>query len=75
MGPLVDVINYAEGNVDRSTGIDFVGLKFAYSLCNCYGATMKIKGSLLLSTPIVKHFQAKKTKSSFGQNLTVFGNK
>jgi len=23
-----------------------------------------IKGSLLLSTPIVKHFQAKKTKSS-----------
>jgi len=31
MGPLVDVINYAEGNVDRSTGIDFVGLKFAYS--------------------------------------------
>ena len=48
---------------------------FAYSLCNCYGATMKIKGSLLLSAPIDKHFQAKKTKSSFGQNLTVFGDK
>jgi len=37
---------------------------------------MKIKGSLLLSAPIVKHFQAKKTsKSSFGQNLTVLGDK
>ena len=27
--------------------------------CNFYGATMMIKGSLLLSAPIVKHFQAK----------------
>jgi len=33
-----------------------------------------IKGSLLLSAPIVKHFQAKKL-SSFGQNLTVLGDK
>ena len=32
---------------------------FAYSLCNFYGATMTIKGSLLLSAPIVKHFQSK----------------
>jgi len=30
------------------------------SLCNFYGATMKIKGSLLLSAPTVKHFQATK---------------
>ena len=29
-----------------------------------YGATMMIKGSLLLSAPIVKHFTRKKTKSS-----------
>jgi len=37
---------------------------------------MMIKGSLLLSAPIVKHFQAKKNKSSvFGQNLTVLGDK
>ena len=27
------------------------------SLCNFYGATMMIKGSLLLSAPIVKHFR------------------
>jgi len=32
-----------------------------------------IKGSLLLSVPIVKHFQAKKTV--LGQNLTVFEDK
>jgi len=31
---------------------------FAYSLCNFYGATM-IKGSLLLSPFIVKHFRLK----------------
>jgi len=31
---------------------------FSYSLCNFYGATMMIKGSLLLSAPIVKHFQS-----------------
>jgi len=37
---------------------------------------MMIKGSLLLSAPIVKHFQAKKTvQSVFGQNLTVLGDK
>jgi len=35
---------------------------FAYSLCNFYGATMKIKGSLLLST--VKHFRSKNVPSS-----------
>ena len=39
---------------------------FAYLLCNFYGATMMIKGSLLLSTPIVNHFQAKKNFDSFG---------
>jgi len=33
-----------------------------------------IKGSLLLSAAIVKHFQAKK-KSSVGPNLTVFVDK
>jgi len=38
-----------------------------------YGATMTIKGSLLLSVPIVKHYQAKKTV--LGQNLTVLGDK
>jgi len=34
-------------------------LWFAYPLCNFYGATMMIKGSLLLSTPIVKHCWSK----------------
>jgi len=29
---------------------------FAYSLFNFYGATMTIKGSLLVSVPIVKQF-------------------
>jgi len=33
---------------------------------------MMIKGSLLLSAPIVKHFRSKKL-SRFGQNLTVLG--
>ena len=33
---------------------------FACSLCKFYGATMMIKGSLLLSTPIVKRFRSKK---------------
>jgi len=37
---------------------------------------MKIKGSLLLSAPIVKHFQAKKqVQSVLGQNLTVLRDK
>jgi len=44
---------------------------------------MMIKGSLLLSAPIVEHFQAKKTVQCFGpkvqcvwgQNLTVLGDK
>jgi len=30
--------------------------QFAYSLFNFYGATMTIKGSLLVSVPIVKRF-------------------
>jgi len=48
---------------------------FAYSLCNFYGATMMIKGSLLLSAPIVKHFLSKKLSPILGQNLTVLGDK
>ena len=32
---------------------------FAYSLYNFYGATMTIKGRLLLSVPIVKRFRLK----------------
>jgi len=38
---------------------------------------MMIKGSLLLSVPIIKHFQAKKTlvQCVLGQNLTVFWDK
>jgi len=44
------------------------------SLCNFYGATMMIKGSLLLSAPIVKHFQAKKTNPvCFGPKFDGFG--
>jgi len=34
---------------------------FAYTLCNFYGATMMIKGSLLLSIPIVNRIRLKKT--------------
>ena len=34
-----------------------------------------IKGSLLLSTPIVKRFSVKKTGHILGQNLTVLGDK
>ena len=33
--------------------------QFAYSLCNFYGATMTIKGSLHECTPIVKRFSVK----------------
>ena len=36
---------------------------------------MMSKGSLLLSAPIVKHFQAKKLPSVLCQNLTVLGDK
>ena len=37
---------------------------------------MMIKGSLLLSAPIVKHFQAKKlVQCVLGQNLTLLGDK
>jgi len=48
---------------------------FAYSLCNFYGATMMINGSLLLSAPIVKQFWSKKLSPVLGQNLTVLGDK
>ena len=44
------------------------------SLCNFYGATMMIKGSLLLNAPIVKHFRSKKT-SRFGPKFDVLGDK
>jgi len=44
-----------------------------FTICNFYGATMMIKGSLLLSAPIVKHFRSKKTCPVLGQNLTVLG--
>ena len=40
--------------------VENVIFEIADSLCNFYGATMMIKGSLLLRAPIVKHFQAKK---------------
>jgi len=52
-------------------------LWFAYSLCSFYGATMmiKIKGSFLLSTPIVKRFRATKVSLAMGQNLMVLGGK
>jgi len=45
--------------------------------CNCYGATMMIKGSLLLSAAIVKHFQAEKKLSPvcFGPKFDSFGRK
>jgi len=46
---------------------------FAYSLCNFYRATMMIKGSFLLSAPIIKHFRSKKNCPVLGQNLTVWG--
>ena len=48
---------------------------FAYSLCNFYKATMMIKGSLLLSAPIVKHLRSKKTGPVLGQNLMVLWDK
>ena len=34
---------------------------------------MMMKGSLLLSAPIVKHFRSKKTCPILGKNLTVLG--
>jgi len=42
---------------------------FAYLLCNFYGATMMIKGSLLLS---VKHFRSKKKTVSFWAKIWRF---
>ena len=48
----------------------------AMELLSLYGATMMIKSSLLLSAPIVKHFQAKKpVQCVLGQNLTVLEDK
>jgi len=52
---------------DNGDGIKICGRKchiwnrrpwFAYSLWNFYGATMMIKGSLLSSALIVKHFRS-----------------
>ena len=43
------------------------------SLCNFYGATMMIKGSLLLSMPTVKRFRSKKNKSRFWPQFDGFG--
>ena len=44
---------------------------FACSLYNFYGATITIKGRLLLSVPIVKRFLAENSQSPpFCQNLT-----
>jgi len=37
-----------------------------------YGAMM-IKGSLLLSAPVVKHFRSKKNTSRFGPKFDCFG--
>jgi len=36
---------------------------------------IKIKGSFLLSTPIVKRFRATKVSLAMGQNLMVLGGK
>ena len=47
---------------------------FAYLLCNFYGATMMIKGSLLLSISIVKRFRRKKL-TILQQILKIIGNK
>jgi len=45
-------------------------------ICNFYGATIMIKGSLLLSAPIVKHFWAKKLNPvCFGPKFDGFGDK
>jgi len=48
-----------------------------YSLCNFYGATMMIKGSLLLSAPLLSIFRRKKCQVQcvLGQNLTVLRDK
>ena len=46
---------------------------FAYSLCNFYGATMMIKGSLLLSAPIIVKLFLSKKMSRFGQKCDGFG--
>jgi len=49
---------------------------FAYSLYNFYGATMTIKGRLLLRVPIVKRFSAENFLSPlFCKNLTFGGHK
>jgi len=47
---------------------------FAYSLCHFYGPRMTIKGRLLLSATIIKHFQSEKNvNSAFGLNCDSFG--
>jgi len=54
---------------------------FAYSICNFYGATMMIKGSLLFLllglglgfAPLLSIFGRKKNCPVLGQNLTVWG--
>ena len=47
---------------------------FAYSLCHFYGPRMTIKGRLLLSAAIIKHFQSEKNfNSAFGLNCDSFG--
>jgi len=48
---------------------------FAYLLCHFHGATMMIKGSLLLSAPVVKRFLSEKNqvKSGYGHILMTFG--
>jgi len=46
---------------------------FSYSLCNFRGATMMIKGSLLLSAPLLSIFDRKKLSPVLGQNLPVWG--
>jgi len=52
-------------------GIAYPDLPLHYA--TFYGATIMIKGSLLLSAPIVKHFWAKKTRPVLGHNLMVRG--
>jgi len=47
--------------------------QFAYSLYHFYGATTTIKGSLYVSTPIIKRFSAENfVPSKAGPKLVVF---
>ena len=58
-----DLGDNATGGQNTSSKVPYLESPtlFAYSVCNFYGATMMIKGSLLLSAPIVKHLRSKKT--------------